>query len=64
MTPISYFERCLRHSRLAKAKKLVERNTNSVGSIKRMIKFRAETGFMPQDYIDQFEKKSRRGKHV
>lgn len=64
MAPINYFEGCLRHSRLALAKQLIKRNNNSAGKIKEMLKFRAETGFMPKDYIDRFDKKSRRGKYV
>lgn len=58
MIPTKYFELCRRHSRLVKAKRIVKRcKSNTVSNIKQKILFRQETGFMPQDYIDQFDKK-------
>ena len=60
MTPVEYFQRCQRHSRIKKARQIVEHCTsNSVGDIKQKILFKQETGFMPQDYLDRFDNKEK-----
>lgn len=60
MTPVEYFQRCQRHSRIKKARRIVEHCTsNSVGDIKQKILFKQETGFMPQDYLDRFDNKEK-----
>ena len=58
MTPTQYFELCQRHSRLVNARKIVKHcKTNTVANIKQKILFKQETGFMPQEYLDRFDKK-------
>lgn len=58
MTPTRYFWLCQRHSRLVKARKIVKHcKSNTVANIKAKILFKQETGFMPQEYLDRFDKK-------